>query len=99
MDRYWGLCWYVWGGVVRIDENNNMLVYTKQNSMLLYESVEAITTDLDGNAWMGSNALYRLDYDYYHGALMKFDGRNWMDFRANANGVYNPKAVVSNRVD
>lgn len=87
------------GGLVRIDNHNNWSVYTKQNSGLLYEGVNAIATDLDGNAWIGYNELFRLDYGYYYGGLQKFDGNIWTDYRPNANGAYNPNAIVSNRVD
>lgn len=85
-------------GLVKIDNGDNWSVYTAQNSKMPYYSVDAITSDLDGNIWVGQKAWVRLDYGYYHGALLKFDGNNWTDYRPHPNGIYNPEAIVSNRV-
>jgi ligand-binding sensor domain-containing protein len=87
------------GGLVRIDAQGSWSVFTKTNSGMLYYSATAITADLDGNIWIGNNALLYLQYGYYHGALLKFDGTSWTDFRPNPNGKYDPAAIVSNRVD
>jgi len=86
------------GGLVKIDNNGNWSVYTKQNSELLYNSVDALTTDLEGNLWIGYKAWLYLEYGYYHGGLQKFNGQNWTDYSPHPNGVYNPEAIVSNRV-
>jgi len=85
-------------GLVKIDNQNNWSVYTTNNSGLMF-GVNAVTTDLHNNVWIGSNELERLDYGHYYGGLQKFDGKNWFDYRPHPNGEYNPKAVVSNRVD
>lgn len=86
------------GGIVKIDDQNNWKVFTKNNSGLLF-GVNAITTDLNNNVWVGANELERLDFGHYYGGLQKFDGENWLDYRPHPKGVYNPKAIVSNRVD
>ena len=86
------------GGLVKIDNNGNWSVYTKQNSPMLYSSVDALTTDLEGNLWIGYKAWLYLEYGYYHGGLQKFDGQNWTDHSPHPNGIYDSTAVVSNRV-
>lgn len=86
------------GGLVKIDNNGNWSIYTKQDSELLYSSVDALTTDLEGNLWIGYKAWLYLEYGYYHGGLQKFDGNNWTDYSPHPDGKYDSIAIVSNRV-
>jgi ligand-binding sensor domain-containing protein len=88
------------GGLVKIGDDNSWNVYTAKNWKLSYDynSVDAIMSDLDGNIWLGFKAWIRLDYGYFHGALLQFDGNNWTDYSPHANGKYDSTAIVSNRV-
>ena len=86
-------------GVVKIDDQNNWNVYSKNNSNLLFGGINAITTDFDDNVWLGANELEKLDFEHYYGGLQKFDGKIWFNYSPHLNGVYNPNAKTSNRVD
>jgi len=85
-------------GLLKIDNDNNWSVYTRENSKLPYCSVDAIESDSVGNIWIGFKAMASLDYDYYHGALMKFDGYDWTDCSPHLNGIFDSTSIVSNRV-
>jgi ligand-binding sensor domain-containing protein len=86
------------GGLVKISGQNKWVVYTKENSGLIYNVVDAIATDLNGDVWIGCKAATYLDYFYYHGSFLRYNGRYWKDYRQNPDGEYNPNAIVSNRV-
>ncbi|MBM4171762.1 MAG: hypothetical protein FJ214_07845 [Ignavibacteria bacterium] len=86
------------GGLVNIDKQNTITTFTKNNSGLLF-GINTVVNDIDNGVWIGANELERLDYEHYYGGLQKFDGKNWIDFRPHPNGVYNPEAITSNRVD
>ncbi|MEW6653455.1 MAG: two-component regulator propeller domain-containing protein [Bacteroidota bacterium] len=86
------------GGLVKIDDLNTWNVFTPSNSGLLKFGINAITTDNNNDVWIGAREWERLDYEHYYGLLQKFDGKNWVDFRPHPNGIYNLKAITSNRV-
>lgn len=65
---------------------------------LLFDGINAITTDLDNNVWLGVNELEKLDFEHYYGGLQKFDGNIWFNYSPHLNGVYNPDAKTSNGV-
>lgn len=58
-------------------EQNGLIQYTSENSGLVYDHVSQVTSDKDGNIWIGNYGNVRL-LDSTYNALVKYDGNNWM---------------------
>lgn len=65
-----------YSGIDKFDDNT-FKSYTKANSGLPSDAVEAITSDKDGTIWLGSDG----------GNLVKFDGINWKSFNPTNSGI------------
>ena len=80
------------GGVVKI-EGHKWTVFNKYNSIIPYNMADDITQDKNGNIWVAITALLYDKYGVFEGSLLRYDGKNWKEFKPHD---YVPK--LTNRI-
>lgn len=78
-------------GLVRINRGF-WKVFNKDNSILPYHQIWNVCTDYNGSIWIGLNAMYFMNSTYYHGSLLRYDGKFWHEYKPIKSGK------TSNRV-
>jgi len=79
-------------GLVKIN-SGSWRIFNTDNTILPYYQIWDVCTDYNGNIWIGSNAMYLYDPAYYHGSLLRCDGKSWHEYKPNESGK------TSNRVN
>lgn len=59
-------------------EQDGFIQYTPENSGLIYDHVSQVTSDKNGNIWLGNYGSLRLLTSDSDNALVKYDGDNWI---------------------